>query len=120
MKTDTLYYAPSTFSREEDDPLHARTSSRTDVDTRLEEMEVRAGLCTALSDMSASMRALLGLMGRHNCITVLPDASFPAYERIMGRIGTAVEQSVVMVERSRALDRRMTLDRLPAKGARRQ
>lgn len=88
--------------------------------TLAEGMEIRAGLCAALAEMSSSMRALLGLMGRHNCITALPEECFPAYERIMERVGAAVSQAAVMVERSRDLDRRAVLENMPADGMPRQ
>lgn len=86
----------------------------------LEDMEIRAGLCVALAELSESMRALLGLMGRHNFITVLPDRSFPAYEQIMDRIGTAVAQAGQEVDRSRDLDRRITVACMPSSALFRQ
>lgn len=89
-------------------------------DMSLEDMEVRAGLCIALAELSESMRSLLGLMARHNFITLLPDHSFPVYEQIMGRIGTAVTQASQEVTRSRDLDRRITVATLPSSALLRQ
>ena len=80
----------------------------------LEDMEVRVGLCAALSDLSESMRGLLGLMARHNFITTLPDSSFPAYEATMERISAAVSQAGQEMDRSRELDRRIILAGMPS------
>lgn len=103
----------------EDDNLSLRQSVM-EPDVSLEDMEVRAGLCMALAELSESMRSLLGLMARHNFITVLPDRSFPAYEQIMGRLGTAVTQASQEVARSRDLDRRITVASLPSSALLRQ
>lgn len=77
------------------------------------EMEVRAGLCSALAQLSTSMRSLLGLMSRHNFVTTLPDNAFPAYERIMDNIGTAATQGSSMVARSRELDSSIAMHNIP-------
>lgn len=81
--------------------------------TALEEMEVRAGLCSALAQLSTSMRSLLGLMSRHNFVTTLPDNAFPAYERIMDNIGTAATQGSTMVARSHDLDTSIAMQHMP-------
>lgn len=79
----------------------------------LEEMEVRAGLCSALAQLSTSMRSLLGLMSRHNFVTTLPDNAFPVYEKIMDNIGTAATQGSTMVARSRELDTSIAMQHIP-------
>lgn len=79
----------------------------------LEEMEVRAGLCSALGQLSTSMRSLLGLMSRHNFVTTLPDNAFPVYEKIMDNIGTAATQGSTMVARSRELDASIAMQHIP-------
>lgn len=80
----------------------------------LEEMEVRAGLCSALAQLSTSMRSLLGLMSRHNFVTTLPDNAFPVYEKIMDNIGTAATQGSTMVTRSRSLDTSIAIQNMPS------
>lgn len=109
-------------------------SSKIDVDNRysfpcraedtqdmgMEEMQVRATLCSSLAEMSESMRALLSLMGRHNFITLLSDQTFPHYEGIMERIGNTASQAAQAIEHSRSLDRRIFLAHLPMSEAPKQ
>lgn len=111
MKTSPTF--PHHGLNAKDETLSMRQTAM-EPDMSLEDMEIRAGLCMSLAELSESMRALLGLMGRHNFITVLPDKSFPAYETIMERIGTAVTQASQEVSRSRELDRRITIASLPS------
>lgn len=120
MKTDTLFRTPGQLASDETLTRAPEMEDLLPADMYMEEMEIRAGMCQALSHMSASMRALLGLMARHNCITVLPDAHIPAYEQIMERMAESVAQATVMVERSRELDRRTALACLPRVGTPRQ
>ena len=117
MKTAHAF-PPQRILSEEERLLHAQDGLN--LTLTLEDMEVRAGLCTALADLSESMRALLGLMARHNFITLLPDRSFPAYEHTMERLSQAVSQAGQEVTRSRELDRRITLAALPSPAVFRQ
>lgn len=124
MKIDLALLAANLLSNEELAPNHpsvplaeyrivdADPSAPTAIPS-CEEMEVRAGLCSALGQLSTSMRSLLGLMSRHNFVTTLPDNAFPAYERIMDTIGTAATQGSTMVARSRELDTTIAMQHMP-------
>lgn len=124
MKIDLAQLAANLLSNEELAPNHpsvplaeyriVETDPTAPIATSsYEEMEVRAGLCSALGQLSTSMRSLLGLMSRHNFVTTLPDNAFPAYERIMDNIGTAATQGSTMVARSRELDSSIAMHNIP-------
>lgn len=120
MKTDLAQIAAERLAKDELAPSqtaleqeYTPESLTTSLSINLEEMEVRAGLCSALAQLSTSMRSLLGLMSRHNFVTTLPDAAFPAYERIMDTIGTAATQGSHMVNRSRNLDSTIAMQHMP-------
>ncbi|MEG2173559.1 MAG: hypothetical protein RRY29_09930 [Desulfovibrionaceae bacterium] len=121
MKIDITQLAANLLSNKEltpsqpDVPLAEYTFVASDpsAPTAIAEMEVRAGLCSALAQLSASMRSLLGLMSRHNFVTTLPDQAFPAYERLMDNIGTAATQGSAMVARSRELDTSIAMHHIP-------
>ncbi len=113
MKTDIADLAVELLSPEERALLRRLGEQEARTSTPLTDMELRAGLCSALAEMSEAMRALLGFMARHNFVTLLPDEAFSAYARLMDRIGTAATQATCVVERSRTLDRETALANLP-------
>ncbi len=113
MKTDIADLAVNLLSPEERALLHRLGEREARMDAPLTDMELRAGLCSALAEMSEAMRALLGFMARHNFVTLLPDEAFAAYAQLMDRIGTAATQATCVVERSRSLDRETALANLP-------
>ncbi|MDR2695011.1 MAG: hypothetical protein LBC79_01340 [Deltaproteobacteria bacterium] len=110
MKNEILHLAATMLSPEEQDLLE-RLGELKDEEglTVALDMDIRAGMCGALADMSESLRSLLGLMARHHFLANLPDHAFPVYNEIMERIGAAAGNAGEWVQRSRALDRHASL-----------
>ena len=121
MKNEILHLAATMLSPEEQDLL-ARLGELKDEEglTVALDMDIRAGMCDALAEMSEALRALLGLMARYHFLTNLPDHAFPAYNEIMERIGVAAGNANDWVQRSRSLDRHASLAVWPEASARRQ
>ena len=121
MKNEILHLAAALLSPEEQNLLE-RLGSLKDEEglTVALDMDIRAGMCGALAEMSEALRSLLGLMARHHFLANLPDHAFPAYHEIMERIGLAASAAHDWVERSRALDRRACLAVWPEASALRQ
>jgi sugar/nucleoside kinase (ribokinase family) len=121
MKNEILHLAATLLSPEEQDLL-ARLGDLQDEDglTVALDMDIRAGMCDALADMSESLRSLLGLMARHHFLANLPDNAFPAYNELMERIGTAASNANDWVQRSRALDQHASLAIWPEASAMQQ
>ncbi len=72
-------------------------------------IEVRAGMCEALAELSESVRAMLALMGRYDLPAVMSKDAFTTYTDIMDRIGVAASKASNMVEQSRNLDQQAML-----------
>ena len=121
MKNEILHLAATMLSPEEQDLLE-RLGELKDEEglTVALDMDIRAGMCDALADLSESLRALLGLMARHHFLVNLPDHAFPAYNEIMERIGAAASNANEWVKRSRALDQHASLAVWPEASALRQ
>jgi len=75
-----------------------------------QEMKVRIELCDALDSLNTSLRSLMGLIGRHNFITTIPEAAIPKYETMVHTIGTAVSNATKIIEKSRSLDKKAALN----------
>lgn len=113
MKTDIAELAVELLSPEERALLRRLGEREAQMNAPVTDMEIRAGLCSALAEMSEAMRALLGFMARHNFVTLLADEAFPPYAELIDRIGAAATRATHIVERSRSLDREMALTNLP-------
>ena len=121
MKNEILHLAATLLSPEEQDLLE-RLGELKDEEglTVALDMDIRAGMCEALAEMSESLRSLLGLMARHHFLANLPDHAFPVYNEIMERISTTTSKASDWVKRSRALDQHTSLVIWPEASARRQ
>lgn len=71
----------------------------------VKEMKVRIELCDALDSLNSSLRSLMGLIGRHNFITNIPESAIPKYATMVQDIGTAVSNASKTIEKSRTLDK---------------
>jgi hypothetical protein len=121
MKNEILHLAASLLSPEEQDLLE-RLGELQDEEglTVALDMDIRAGMCFALAEMSETLRSLLGLMARHHFLANLPDHAFPAYHELMERIGVAASNANDWVQRSRALDQHTSLAIWPEASSLRQ
>jgi len=121
MKNEILHLAAGLLSSEEQELLE-RLGALKDQEglTLALDMDIRAGMCNSLAEMSEALRALLGLLARYHFLANLPDHAFPVYNEIMDRIGTAAGKANGWVQRSRALDQRTGLAVWPEASALRQ
>jgi len=121
MKNEILHLAAGLLSQEERDllerlgELHGEEGLAAALD-----MDIRAGMCGALADMSEALRSLLGLLARYHFLAKIPDRAFPVYNEIMERIGVAASNANDWVQRSRALDQHTSLAVWPEASTRRQ
>ena len=93
-------------------PAHLLDNDVQEPRMTVEEITRSKDLCAALSDMSASVRQLLGVLRRHNCITAIPDASLHEYAQAMLALAATVAKANALtldVEQKS----RDTLDSLP-------
>ena len=121
MKNEILNLAATLLSPEEQDLL-ARLGELKDEDglTVALDMDIRAGLCNALAEMSETLRALLGLMARYHFLASLPDHAFVSYNALMERLGGTASNANAWVQRSRALDQHTSLAVWPEASSLRQ
>ena len=121
MKNEVLHLAATLLSPEEQDLLARLVELKDEEGLAVAlDMDIRAGMCDALADMSESLRSLLGLMARYHFLANLPDHAFPVYNEIMERIGSAAGNANDWVKRSRALDQHTSLAVWPEASALRQ
>ena len=79
----------------------------------LEELHRSRDLCAAMAEMSASMRQVMGVLRRHNCITAVPDAHLHEYVQAMDALAAAVARANTLGQCVRQCAHE-TLDNLPA------
>lgn len=110
MKNEILHLAAGMLSPEEQELL-ARLGDLRDEEglAAALDMDIRAGMCGALAEMSEALRALMGLLARHHFLANLPDHAFPVYSEIMDRIAVAAGSANEWVRRSHTLDRHSCL-----------
>ncbi len=114
MKNEILHLAATMLSPEEQELLEHLSGMRDEQGLALAlDMDIRAGMCSALAEMSESLRALMGLLARYHFLANLPDHAFPAYSEIMDRIGTAAGNASEWVKKSQTLDRNCSLAAWP-------
>ena len=78
-----------------------------------EELHRSRDLCAAMAEMSASMRQVMGVLRRHNCITAVPDAHLHEYVQAMDALAMAVARANTLGQCVRQCAHE-TLDNLPA------
>ena len=110
MKSEILHLAASLLSPEEQELLERLGELRDEEGLTVAlDMDIRAGMCTSLAEMSEALRALMGLLARYHFLANLPDHAFPVYSEVMNRIGNAAADAHEWVKRSRTLDRNTSL-----------
>jgi hypothetical protein len=110
MKNEILRLAATLLSPEEQELLERLGTMKDQEGLSVAlDMDIRAGMCNSLAEMSEALRSLLGLLARHHFLANLPDHAFPLYNEIMERIGTAASKANDWVQRSRALDQHASL-----------
>ena len=121
MKNEILHLTATMLSPEEQDLLERLVELNNEEGLTVAlDMDIRAGMCGALAEMSENVRSLLGLMARYHFLANLPDHAFPVYNEIMERIGAAADNANDWVQRSRALDQHTSFAVWPEASALRQ
>ena len=121
MKRDLLRAASTMLTPEEQRMLlHMGTVADEEGPVVAFDMDIRTGMCAALSDLGGAVNALLYLLDECRVPDNLSGETRMAYMGIMERIGSAAVQATEMVERSHAFDQDTLLALAPEGSAVRQ
>lgn len=121
MKRELLRTASTMLTAEEQRMLlHMGALTDEDGPVVAFDMDIRSGMCAALSDLGSAVNALLFLLDECQVPEGLSGESRITYTAIMERIGTAAIQATEMVERSHAFDQDTLLALTPGTSAVRQ
>ncbi len=105
MKRDLLRTASTMLTPEEQRMLlHMGSIMDEEGPVVAYDMDIRAGMCVALSDLGSAVNALLHLLDESQVPEYLTKDVRGQYMGLMDRIGKAAGQATEMVERSYALD----------------